>query len=416
MRLTRGAFVLLLTLTVSGSRPAAATDPTRRATPRGSTPSTTTTSATASTTTTTPDPCAVAPITVTGPAGQSVFVDDANFVTSLAWAPDGRLFFAERGGAIKVARGDKVTTFATVPTVTTERGGGYSERGLLGLALSPTFATDHFVYAFYSRNDYSTQVVVRFADCAGTASEPTTLITLPSGSGCCHKGGRLVFGPDGKLFVTLGDELATTAASVDSETSIPQDPSDVRGKILRYNADGSIPADNPFGASSAAWATGLRNVYGLAFDPAGNLFAVPNGPTGDIGTPAHGYDLAFMVERGGRYQWPACYGYSHLVPGASSCFGRPGAQLEQRVEHTRADRRDLGRRRRPGSLHEPLRLLQRVRGHADVRARHSARVGAVRPRRMPLRREARARPRPLLLGRNHHLSVGYGHNAPVIRP
>ena len=75
-----------------------------------------------------PDPCAVAPITVTGAPGQSVFVDDAKFATALAWAPDGRLFFAERAGDIKIARGDKVTTFATVPTVTTERGGGYSER------------------------------------------------------------------------------------------------------------------------------------------------------------------------------------------------------------------------------------------------------------------------------------------------
>ena len=117
---------------------------------------------------------------------------------------------------------------------------------------------------------------------------------------------------------------------------MPQDPSDVRGKILRYNADGSIPADNPFGPTVAAWATGLRNVYGLAFDPAGNLFAAPNGPTGDIGTPAHGYDLAFMVERGGRYQWPACYGYSHLVPGATSCLGRPEPELEQRGRHARA--------------------------------------------------------------------------------
>jgi glucose/arabinose dehydrogenase len=291
---------------------------------RGSTATSTATSpAGAPTATTKLDPCAVAPITVTGTAGQSVFVDDVNFATALAWAPDGRLFFAERAGAIKIARGDKVTTFATVPTVTTERGGGYSERGLLGLALSPTFTTDHFVYAFYSRNDYSTQVVVRFTDCAGTASEPVTLLTFPAGSGCCHKGGRIVFGPGGKLFVTLGDELATTAASVSSESSVPQDPADVRGKILRYDADGSIPPDNPFGATSGAWATGLRNVFGLAFDPAGNLFAVPNGPTGDIGTPAHGYDLAFMVERGGRYQWPACYGYSHLVPGATSCLGRP---------------------------------------------------------------------------------------------
>ena len=329
--LTRGALAALLTVAAIGlsscsSDGSDATRASRRTT------TSTTTSEPAPTTTTKPDPCSSTPVAVTGPAGQSVFVADANFVTSLAWAPDGRLFFAERGGAIKIARGDKVTTFATVPTVTTERGGGYSERGLLGLALSPNFATDHFVYAFYSRNDYSTQVVVRFADCAGSASEPTTLLTFPSGAGCCHKGGRLVFGPDGKLFVTLGDEEATTAASVGSDSSIPQDPSDVRGKILRYNADGSIPADNPFGATSAAWATGVRNVFGIAFDPAGNLFVVPNGPTGDIGTPAHGYDLAFMVERGGRYQWPACYGYSHLVPGASSCLGRPDPEWSSEAD------------------------------------------------------------------------------------
>ena len=96
---------------------------------------------------------------------------------------------ARRAAVLRRARGrrsrsraaTRSTTFATVPTVTTERGGGYSERGLLGLALSPSFATDHFVYAFYSRNDFSTQVVVRFTDCAGVASEPTTLLTLPVG-------------------------------------------------------------------------------------------------------------------------------------------------------------------------------------------------------------------------------------------
>lgn len=132
-----------------------------------------------------------------------------------------------------------------------------------------------------------------------------------------------MFGPDGKLYVTLGEEHSVTAASVNRETSIPQDPADVRGKILRYNTDGTIPADNPFGPTSAAFATGLRNVFGLAFGPNGDLFVAANGPTGDIGAPAHGYDLAFMAERGGRYQWPACYGYSHLMPGASTCLGRP---------------------------------------------------------------------------------------------
>ena len=64
--------------------------------------------------------------------------------------------------------------------------------------------------------------------------------------------------------------------------------------------------------------------------PTATPFVTSNGPTGDIGTPATGYDLAFRVEAGGRYQWPACYGYSHLVPGATSCLGRAGTGVEQR--------------------------------------------------------------------------------------
>ena len=189
----------------------------------------------------------------------------ADAATALAFAPDGRLFFAERGGAIKIASGGQVATFTNVATVTTERGGGYSERGLLGLALSPTFATDHFVYAFYSRDDFETQVLVRFTECAGVASDPQTLVTLPSGNDCCHKGGRIKFGPDAKLYVTLGEQHAVTAGSVGRAGSIPQDTTDLRGKILRYNADGTVPADNPFGAGNPVWATGFRNAYGIAF-------------------------------------------------------------------------------------------------------------------------------------------------------
>ena len=241
---------------------------------------------------------------MSGPSGQSTFVNNAKFVTALAWAPDGRLFFAERAGTIKIASGSTVKEFTTVPTVTSDRDGSSSERGLLGLALGPSFATDHFVYAFYSRNDYTTQVVVRFTECAGIASDPTTLVTLPSGDDCCHKGGRLAFGNDGKLYVTLGDEHSVTEDTVAGASSVPQDTNDVRGKILRYNPDGTIPTDNPFGAGSPVWVAGLRNPFGIA-------------------TPSTGYDLAFRVEAGGRYQWPACYGYSHLVPGATSCLDRP---------------------------------------------------------------------------------------------
>ena len=123
-------------------------------------------------------------------------------------------------------------------TITTESGGGYSERGLLGLAVSPTFARDRYVYAFHSNADRSRQSIVRWKDCGGEGTEATVIVELPGGSDCCHKGGRLAFGPDGKLFVTLSEQHVASAA---------QDTSDVRGKVLRYNADGSVPADNPFG-------------------------------------------------------------------------------------------------------------------------------------------------------------------------
>src|SRR4029077_531008 len=103
-------------------------------------------------------------------------------------------------------------TFASIATVTTEPGGGYSERGLLGLAISPSFMRDRFVYAFYSDTDRANQHVIRWTDCAGAASDPMVIITLPSGGDCCHKGGRIAFGTGGLLYVTLGDEHDAGAA------------------------------------------------------------------------------------------------------------------------------------------------------------------------------------------------------------
>ena len=112
-------------------------------------------------------PPATKPATTAPPAGlsgppASAFPLAANFPTALAFAPDGRLFWAERAGNVMVYQNGASRVFARVSTVTTESGGGYSERGLLGLALSPTFGTDHFVYAFYSDANRSTQHVVRW--------------------------------------------------------------------------------------------------------------------------------------------------------------------------------------------------------------------------------------------------------------
>src|ERR1700730_5574960 len=214
------------------------------------------------------DPCAVG---TQAPPGGTI---SADFATALAFAPDGRLFYAERSGTVKVWQDGSAHTFASVTTVTTQPGGGYSERGLLGLAISPTFAQDRFVYALYSDADYAHQHVVRWADCKGTGTNATVIITLPSGGDCCHKGGRIAFGGDGKLYVTLGDEHAA---------GTPQATSDVRGKVLRYNPDGSVPGDNPFGAGNPVWAFVFRIPCGIAFSASGQLAITGNGPTGDVG-------------------------------------------------------------------------------------------------------------------------------------
>jgi glucose/arabinose dehydrogenase len=234
----------------------------------------------------------------------------ANYATALAFAPDGRLFWAERSGTVKVWQDGVARTFATVQTVTTERDGGYSERGLLGLAISPTFSQDRFVYAFYSDANYTQQHVVRWRDCRGVATDATIVVTVPSGGDCCHKGGRIAFGTDGMLYVTLGDEHSASAA---------QNTGDVRGKILRYRPDGTTPSDNPFGASNPVWAYGIRNPFGIAISSSGQIAVTSNGPSGDAGAPSTGYDIVILnMERGKGYQWPQCYGYSHPLA-SSSC-------------------------------------------------------------------------------------------------
>ena len=233
----------------------------------------------------------------------------ADFATALAWAPDGRLFYAERSGTIRTFDGTNRRVFATVSASTD------GERGLLGLALSPSFRDDHFVYAFYSRaDDITRQRVVRWRDQSGTGASLTTIVdNLPAGPDCCHKGGRLAFGHDGKLYVTLGENHIASEA---------QNSSDLRGKILRYNPDGTVPGDNPFGQGNPVWAIGMRNPFGLAFSTDGALLVTDNGPSGDAGTPGSGWDEVDLVVRGGNYQWPTCYGNGIRLRG-TACVGTP---------------------------------------------------------------------------------------------
>jgi len=289
------------TPTAGGTTPTSATagSSTTAAAPASTTPTSTPPAA--------PDSCAV------GKQAPPTAPIAADFATALAFAPDGRLFWAERSGTVRVFQDGATRVFARVSTVTTEAGGGYSERGLLGLAVSPTFAADRYVYAFFSTSDRAHQQVVRWKDCAGEGTDVRMIVELPAGADCCHKGGRLAFGPDGKLYVTLGEQHTASAA---------QDTSDVRGKVLRYNPDGTVPADNPFGAANPVWAFGFRNPFGLAISASGQVAVTSNGPTGDAGSPSTGYDLVFdRVAPGAGFQWPVCYGYSHPIRSGAPCPG-----------------------------------------------------------------------------------------------
>ncbi len=199
--------------------------------------------------------------------------------TALTFAPDGRLFFNEVSkGTVRIMDADG--TLRPEPFVTlsvTAR----TEQGALGLALDPDFARNRWVYVFYTQKDGNKDDprdnrVVRFTERDGLASERTKIVDdLPVGI-CCHNGGRIAFGPDGKLWVTVGDQNRTEQA---------QKVTHLHGKILRLNPDGTPPADNPFAdrpaPESLIFALGFRNPWGLAFHPrTGVPYVTENGDVG----------------------------------------------------------------------------------------------------------------------------------------
>ena len=198
--------------------------------------------------------------------------------------PDGSALVTERDSArvLRVRPGSAPTTVTTVSGVVP---GG--EGGLLGLAVSPTFATDNYVYVYYTAA--SDNRITRFRlDSPGT--QQTVLTGLAKAS--FHNGGRIAFGPDGMLYAGVGDAGNTANA---------QNQSSRNGKILRMRPDGSVPADNPI-SGSLVYSLGHRNVQGLAWDSAGRLFASEFGQ--------NTWDEVNYIVPGGNYGWPNVEGTS----------------------------------------------------------------------------------------------------------
>jgi glucose/arabinose dehydrogenase len=222
-------------------------------------------------------------------------------VWSIVFAPDGRMFFTERPGRVRVIENGKLRSapFFTVPDV--EPSG---ESGLMGMILHPKFAENHFVYLAYAYQDANknqTVRVARYRETGETLVEPKTIIeAIPASR--YHSGTRLKFGADGKLYITTGDATKQTLA---------QKLDSINGKTLRLNDDGTIPTDNPFanqkGARPEIWTYGHRNAQGMDFHPeTGLMFQTEHGPSIIDGVSLFkrtGGDEVNIVERGKNYGW-----------------------------------------------------------------------------------------------------------------
>ena len=221
--------------------------------------------------------------------------------TSIVVAPDGHIFIAQQNGTIRIAHDDGLNSqpFATLSVDSS------GERGLTGITLDPNFASNGYVYVYYTASSPSSHNRLSRLTAQGDTMVPDSeviLFELPNlstvNNPIYHMGGAIHFGPfDGKLYVSVGDH---------QDTSKPQSLNSPFGKILRINPDGSIPTDNPFyntttGINRAIYAYGLRNPFTTAFQPETGLFYLNDVGQSDWEEINEGF-------AGANYGWPSTEG------------------------------------------------------------------------------------------------------------
>ena len=219
----------------------------------------------------------------------------------VAFPPDGRIFIAEKGGALRIIKNGSLLPTPFVQLVVNQDG----ERGLLGVAFDPNFTANQHVYLYYTVPANGPVAVhnriSRFTangDVVAPGSE-LILLNLESLGPTNHNGGSIAFGPDGKLYVGVG-ENATPANSQNLDNHL--------GKVLRINPDGTTPIGNPFTTGTDAqkriWSYGLRNPYTLTFQPGtGRLFV------NDVGQSTW-EEVNDATASGLNFGWPSAEGSS----------------------------------------------------------------------------------------------------------
>jgi len=236
------------------------------------------------------------------------------FPWGMALLPDGRLLITEKPGRLRIWQNGRLSEpVQGVPSVVSRSPG--EQGGLLDVEADPNFATNRLVYLSYVEADPQGLKVAETGELRFTGIDLTDSIVrggavargrlegnalrdvqviwrqVPKTAGRGHFGVRIVFGPDGKLYLTSGERMRfDPAASL--KTNL--------GKVVRINPDGSTPADNPFAGTDTAradiWSYGHRNILAAAFDPSGRLWALEMGPLGG--------DELNLIQRGKNYGWP----------------------------------------------------------------------------------------------------------------
>jgi aldose sugar dehydrogenase len=218
-------------------------------------------------------------------SGVQVLAQNLDVPWAIDIAEDGRLFFTERTGSVMVVDKNGSLLSDPVAYINVMQNG---ESGLLGLVLHPNFTENHLLYVYhtYSNNSDVLNKVLMLTENDNKIVESKVLIdNIPAAER--NDGGRIKFGPDGKLYIATGDA---------QQPELAQDAGSLAGKILRLNSDGSIPEDNPF-EGSPVYSYGHRNIQGLTWHPLSEgLYASEHGPEGN--------DEINLIKPGSNYGWP----------------------------------------------------------------------------------------------------------------